>query len=467
MNKELLFLLILLLISIPTFAQSVDTAWVRIYDGPAHGHDFGHAIAVDAYGNVYVTGTSAQNSEGDYNFDLVTIKYDAFGNQLWLKGYNGPGNGDDSPAGIALDASGNVYVTGESLGKETRSDYVTIKYYPNGDTPWVRRYNGPANSWDEAKALVADGSGNVYVTGKSYNRYSDFDYVTIKYDASGSQLWVKRYDGLENCDDVPCAIAIDNSGNVFVAGSSGPRDYRVSNDDFVILKYDSSGNQLWLRRYNGPGDSHDRATDMAVDESGNVYVTGCSHLYVTSHGRRLSRGNDYTTIKYDSNGNQLWVKTYDGPGDINSMDIANAIALDTHGNIYVTGTSKNDYSTIKYDPDGYECWVGRYEGQSLDEARDIAVDVNGKVYVTGQHSGIGTRGDCVTVAYDSLGNQLGLMRYNGPHSNFDAGVAIIVDDSDNVYVTGHANYCDQRSDCFTIKYVQTGHGKELPPKIEE
>lgn len=436
----------------------VDTAWVRIYDGPAHGHDFGHAIAVDRHGNVYVTGASAQNPGGDYNFDIVTIKYDAMGNQLWLNRYNGPGDGDDSPAAIIVDTSGIVYVTGESEDKETRTDFVTIKYYDDGDTGWVRRYNGPENSWDEANSMVMDRSGHVYVTGKSKNS-SDFDYVIIKYDASGNQLWVRSYAGFENQDDVPCAVALDNSGNVCVAGSSGPRDYRVSNDDFVTLKYDSSGNRFWVRRYNGPGDSDDRATDMAIDDFGNVYVTGYSHIYVTDYGVRLSRGYDYTTIKYDSNGNQLWVKTYNEPGHVSSTDIANAIAVDAYGNIHVTGESRDDITTIKYDPDGNECWVSRYEGRTLDEAHDIAVDVNGKVYVTGQHSGIGTRWDCVTVAYDSLGNQLWATRFNGARSALDAGVSIVAAYFGSVYVVGHANYSDQTSDFVTIRYVQTEHCK--------
>jgi len=86
----------------------------------------------------------------------------------WVRRYNGPGNGDDGASAMAVDNSGNVYVTGGSRGSGTSTDYATIKYYPNGDTAWVKRYNGSRNASDRASAIAVDGFGNVYVTGTSY-----------------------------------------------------------------------------------------------------------------------------------------------------------------------------------------------------------------------------------------------------------------------------------------------------------
>jgi hypothetical protein len=213
---------------------------------------------------------------------------------------------------------------------------------------------------------------------------------------------------------------------------------------------------------------------MATDGFGNVYITGSSHIYAYSvyTGVRLSRGFDYTSTKYDSNGNQLWVRTYDGPKDKPSSDRATDVEVDNYGNIYVTGTSHGmaggwDYTTIKYDRSGNESWVSRYEGPSLSKAHDMAVDVNGKVYVTGEHWGIGTRRDCVTVAYDSLGNQLWTARFDGPFSGFDAGLSIAADGSGFVYVVGNADESDQTCDFVTIKYVQTRPDEEMPTKTEE
>ena len=113
-----------------------------------------------------------------------------------------------------------MYVTGMSYGSGTAYDYATIKYNSSGDTMWVRRYNGPGNSDDEATAIAVDGSGNVYVTGYSDGSGTCYDYATIKYNSSGDTMWVRRYNGPGNSNDEANAIAVDGSGNVYVTGYS-------------------------------------------------------------------------------------------------------------------------------------------------------------------------------------------------------------------------------------------------------
>jgi hypothetical protein len=87
----------------------------------------------------------------------------------WVSRYNGTGNGSDDARSIAVDDLGNVYVTGSSTGIGTGADCVTIKYNSNGDTVWVRRYNGPGNSTDVGRKIGVDNSGNIYVTGYTLN----------------------------------------------------------------------------------------------------------------------------------------------------------------------------------------------------------------------------------------------------------------------------------------------------------
>src|SRR5262249_34685756 len=152
--------------------------------------------------------------------DYATIKYDADGNELWVARYNGPANSDSYASRIALDAAGNVYVTGGSWGHGAVYGYATDKYDADGNEFWVARYNGPGNSDDFASGIALDAAGNVYVTGSSWGFGTKYDYATIKYDADGNELWVARYNGPGDLDDFATGIALDAAGNVYVTGAS-------------------------------------------------------------------------------------------------------------------------------------------------------------------------------------------------------------------------------------------------------
>jgi hypothetical protein len=384
MIKVIFTFLLIFFLTQPLFAsltKEADTVWVRVYNGPGDGNDHAYAIAVDSSGNVYVTGGSG------------TIKYNAGGEILWIEpwsGYDltlddsgyvyvtgdsgtikcnseggylllGPWGGGD----VATDDSGYVYVTGERMG-----DYITIKYHPYGDTCWVRTYNGSADWWDSSSAIAVDDSGNVYVTGviNLHKKLASCpDYCTIKYNPYGDTCWVRTYDSL-HCFDLATAIAIDDSGYVWVTGNSG------------TIKYDSSGNPQLL---SGNGDA------MAVDDAGNVCVTG---YY------------DYVTRKYYPNGGTAWERIY----DFSPYDAAKDIVVDRLGNVYVTGYSNcssdydapRDYATIKYKPNGDTIWISRYNKHGYKVPSAIAVDDSGYVYVTGDSSQFGS--DYLTIKYDTL-----------------------------------------------------------------
>lgn len=424
-------------------SAQVDTDWVRTYGSPYGRDDWAWAISVDRFGNVYVTGHSAGSGESQ---EYATIKYYPNGDTAWIRRYCGLRQERAGANDLAIDDSGNVFVTGFSPGAGFCCDFTTIKYNLNGDTAWVRRYNRTGYGCDGGMAVSVDDSHNVYVTGYSLKERAMYNYATIKYHPNGDTVWVRRYGGPSDLYSVPYALTIDHDGNVYVTGTSLSS---ITGYDYATVKYYSNGDTAWVRRYSGEGSFEDRATDLFVDDSEYVYVTGCSYLSASNC--------DYATIKYRADGDTIWVRRYNGTG--NYVDSARAIVVDKEGNVYVTGASygngtQQDCLTIKYCQDGKVDWVRRYNGpgNSKDIANDIAIDGAGNVYVTGYSMGDKQDYDLVTIKYSSKGQEFCVRRYVGSTGSFglDDYSAIAVDDSDNVYVAGGNGYMP---DYVTIKYL--------------
>jgi len=432
--------------------------WVARYNGPGGRGDRANGIATDSFGNVYVTGSSASSGIYPYNFDYATIKYDSSGVQQWVARYDSPGNYDDEASALVIDDLRNVYVTGISA-----SDYATVKYNSEGIEQWAAGYDGPGNRVDEANAIAIDALGNVYVTGSSpYSWLSpeNPDYATIKYNNLGIEEWVVRYNGPGNADDMAQGIVLDDLGNVYVTGSSDSSGIYPYNFDYATIKYDSSGVQQWVARYNGTGDFRDYGNAITIDSAGNIYIVGESE----GSGTML----DYATIKYNNSGVEEWVARYEGPGG--RIDEAKAIAVDSSGNVYITGDSLNqqdyrwehsDFATVKYSRSGIQQWAVRYD-YNMDFANAIAINSSGNVYVTG-YSGEGsaefTVYDYTTIKYDSSGVEQWVAVYNGPGNGWDQANAIALDNSGNVYVTGYSGGSESWSDYATIKYNNAGVGQ--------
>src|SRR6266851_3743736 len=382
------WLLLLSTLSSAAFAQVEQ--WVARYTGPVQSAQ-ALAIAVDGKGNSYVTGWSRGVGTGD---DYATVKYDSDGNEVWVARYDGPAHWDDTGRAVAVDSEGNVYVTGGSYGLGTLEDYATIKYDRDGTPLWVERYSGGLPPGGGATRIRLDKEGNVYVTGGVWMgppRYSDIG--TLKYNSQGQLLWAAFYNGPGSANDVAHDLRVDSEGYVYVTGGSQWLTTLAMN--YVTIKYDSEGNEVWVVLYDGPAHVNDVAYALAVDVEGNVYVTGGSY--------GLGTGADYATIKYDRDGNELWVSRYDGPA--HRDDVGSALVLDSESNVYVTGWSYGigtelDYATVKYDGDGNEVWVTRYDGPAHqnDSARAMAIDPKGNVYVTGHSPDFSTM-DYTTVKY--------------------------------------------------------------------
>ncbi len=329
MRAERLLVVVSMVALLASWAGAVEPheEWVARYDGPDHLLDSGTSVGVDALGNVYVAGNSNVPS-GSFISDYVTIAYGSGGVELWLDRYDGPAGYHDYARDMAVDSAGNVYVTGESAGLGTLSDYATIMYDASGTRMWVARYNGPGGRGDEAKAAVLYVGGGVVVTGHSYgSAATDYDYATILYNSDGDELWVARYSNEPlPGNDHASAVAVGTDGSVYVTGHSWGDG---TAEDFATVKYAPDGHEEWVGRYNGPSDGDDRGEAVAVDDLGNVYVTGRSWADASEY--------DYATIKYDADGNEEWVVRYNGPGNL--WDLAWDLVLDGDGSAYVTGSS--------------------------------------------------------------------------------------------------------------------------------
>lgn len=360
--------------------------WDKRYNGPARNLDRAHALAVDQSGDVIVTGGSWGIGSND---DYYTAKYAGVdGTLLWEKRYNGSASSSDLALAVATDTSGNIVVTGYSEGSGTAADYYTVKYAAvDGALLWEKRYNGPASAEDFAHAVAIDGSGNVIVTGNSVASPGHADYYTAKYAAAdGALVWEKRYNGPAGSYDQADAVTVDRSGNVIVTGGS----YGTGlNFDYYTAKYAAAdGMLLWDKRYNGVGNTDDYASTVALDVADNVVVTGFSG--------DIASGDDYYTAKYAAaDGTLIWEQRYRGRA--NGRDLAFRLAVGRDGTVAVTGVSGGDfgedYATIVYReplppvsielvPDGIRIRFSVESGQSCQIQRAGAVSGSWSTLIT-------------------------------------------------------------------------------------
>ncbi len=446
------------------YATNGALTWSKQFSrtGVLHGKDELSAITLDIYGNVWVTGRSENNNQDD---DFMSIKYDGnSGNELIQIPYNGSRN--DRATDIEADHSGNIIVTGRS-DNGNDWDYRTIKYNNSGSFQWSRLYNSPYGQDDRPVAIGIDLSNNVIVTG-----YADidplastnYDFQTIKYDSAGSQLWVVRTGSVYSQDDRPYDIAIDNSGNIFVTGIADVDPNPGSSDnDFMTLMYNASGSLQWNNSPNFQSGTFmsgdDLSNSLVLDGIGNVYVAGGLFNNITQ--------KDATVIKYDiASGNQVWLKNYDGIGDFSES--ARSIVVDANKNSYAAGYTATDAQNLngcisKFDPSGTLLCTYLYNGSKNDddEFNSIAIASGGSIYAIGYTKVSGQKSDMLLVKWNSATCDTIWTRTYDFAKQSDKAESMVVDVSENIYVTGKSdsNPVDSidNNDIVTIKYNSNGN----------
>lgn len=338
--------------------------------------DLSVGIASDNADSVYLTGASADS--------FWVTKYDSEGNQMWLEQSPSTGNLD-------TDNLGNVYVGG-GLG-----DIAISKYNSEGEQQWTQSLG--TFSLDNSFNLDVDNSGNVYLTGYTLDDLGgenanelatgpfpifSTDAWIAKYDSEGNQLWLKQF-GSGDFDEA-FAIATDKDSNIYTSGWT-LGDFGDTNAglyDVWVAKNDSNGNQQWLKQFGTP--DYDWSWDAAVDSEDNLYLTGWT---LGDLGGANAGSYDGWVAKYSPDGDRQWLKQFGTAGD----DIARSIDFDDSGNFYLTGSTDADFGganigsydtwVAKYDRDGNQQWKQQFGTSEIDSPFDLAVDSSGRVLVTG------------------------------------------------------------------------------------
>ncbi|NJL78271.1 MAG: hypothetical protein HC917_04400 [Richelia sp. SM2_1_7] len=321
------------------------------------GDDFSNSIAVDSAGNVYITGYTDGSLGGDNAgyYDAWLAKYDSSGNQLW-KTQLGT-EIDDISYSVAVDGSGNIYISGEGgVGSENTNvaddNTWLAKYDSFGNRIWTKQVGAYFSS-----DLAVDNAGNTYITGgiADFEGSDDFVAWVAKYDSNGNQRWFRHLDA--EGDDFSYGVAVDNAGNVYITGDTENTNGILSETNTAkshawLAKYDSSGTLQWTQQLGTEDDDFSYSSySIAVDNAGNVYLTGDTDgdLGGTNAGYY-----DAWLAKYDSDGNQLSIKQIGTAGEDSSVDVT----VDSIGSVYITGDT-ND--TLQGENAGnIDAWVAKY-----------------------------------------------------------------------------------------------------------
>lgn len=306
----------------------------------------------------------------------------------WSASYNAPGNGSDVALEMALDNNNNIYLTGKGV-KITAEGYniYTLKYNSNGQRLWAVDFTGTpgVNSNEYGLGIAIDGSGNVYVAGAAVVTNKGNEFTVLKYNTNGVLQYSKMLSGANlNASDEAYDVAVDNAGNAYACGYyySGGQDFFSG----VIIKLNPTGIVTYTKLYNG-------VTNNNWEEYVNQIILDNQHVIGVGTVRRDPNVNDYDmfTVKLTTAGVQSWIKYYDNVNNTVSHDYGYDVYKDAKGNIYSLGLTDTLWTMIKYDSTGAQQWVYNYDRNSnynsprlnSDTRPILAADSYGAVYAAG------------------------------------------------------------------------------------
>ena len=386
---------------------------------------------------------------------------------------------------VQIDSSGNIYITGDTqqafsgdgLDGNTSAggyDIFLVKYNSNGIKQWTQQLG--TSSIDRGYDLTIDSSNNIYVTGVTVGGLDgnissgDSDIFLAKYYDNGTKQWTKQLG--TSSGDAGLGLAIDSSNNIYITGytSGGLDGTNSGNQDVFLAKYYDNGTKQWTKQLGTS--SGEQGKGVAVDSSDNIYVTGST--YGGLDGNSNSGSSDIFLVKYYDNGTKQWTQQLGTSGS----DVGYRVTVDNSSNIYITGYTAGgldgntnaggwDIFLVKYNSSGTKQWTKQLGTSEGDLGDGVVVDFSNNVYVTGSseeeldgnvHSG---QGDIILAKYYDNGTKQWTKQMGT--SSFDGGQGITVDNSSNIYITGYTRgdldgntLSGSDADMFLLKYNSDG-----------
>jgi len=430
-KSKLISLLVFLLFSTHLFAQQGEQAFLEAASEKG-AQEFFYKNSRASYGGyLYVAGASIND---DGNYDMLLTKYNG-GTEVWSVNWNGSANGDDYAAGIAIDGSGNIILCGTTEVTSLNYNAVVAKYNSSGTLQWATTYAGSAGLADGFASVVVDNSNNIYTCGGTQTTTELVNYLTVKYNTSGTQQWASTYDYADLYD---AAVKLVVSGTT--VRTSGGTQINADDWQMTTVSYNTStGAQGSVQHTGGDDEGVDKVTDVWTDGT---------YTYVVGAVRNTTTGYDWKVFKMNSDLVVQWSATYNG--NANQDDEAQSVKVDGSGNVYVTGWTTvtgegRNFVTRKYNSTGTVQWTSSFnepsstgsgQGERDDEAQTLELDASGNVLVSGSSYKDGNK-DYYTIKYKYTdGSVVWQTRFNSDHNDNDIPSNIALDESGNIYLIG-------------------------------